>query len=320
MILVLITLSVVFLAYCNGANDNFKGIATVWGSGLLNYKNALICASIATFFGAMVSLYFSQTLLKNFSGKGLVPDAIVYSPVFVLAVALGAAFTILLATSTGFPISTTHSLVGALVGAGYCAAPGQVDLTKLVKTFFLPLILSPVLAFVLSILVYCFNKKMRNYLNKRLLQFLFYAHLLTAVVVCFSHGLNDTPKMAGLLNSVSFFEPKTEIFILGIMMLLGGLFFSKKVAQTISHNITKLSNGQGFSANLVTSILVILASTQGLPVSFTHISVGSLIGIGVVNKQADFSEIGKILLSWAITLPLSAFLAALLHIFINFLS
>jgi inorganic phosphate transporter, PiT family len=336
MLTILISLAVILLAYSNGANDNFKGTATLWGSGTLTYKKAVILATTATAAGSLASFFFASSLVKNFSGKGLVPDAVVGSPMFILAVALGAGLTVLAATKIGFPISTTHGLVGALVGAGYIAAAGAVDISKLGKTFFTPLVLSPILAVAVSALLYFVFKQIRKSLKINQEEIIFpngqtkeeYVgevmsinaqqvvnglHYVSAATVCFARALNDTPKMAGLLIVASLFAPSVNILILAAAMALGGILSARKVAETMSQKITKLNHGQGFSANLTTSILVILASTQGLPVSTTHVSVGSLVGIGLVNGKADLSQIGKIVLSWLLTLPIAAGLAALAY-------
>jgi inorganic phosphate transporter, PiT family len=91
-------------------------------------------------------VFLAQELLKTFSGRGLVPEALTASPAFVVAVALGTGLTVVLATRLGLPISTTHGLTGALVGAGFVAVGGQVNLAGLGKAFLLPLLLSPLLA------------------------------------------------------------------------------------------------------------------------------------------------------------------------------
>jgi PiT family inorganic phosphate transporter len=113
----LIFFAVCFLAYANGANDNFKGVASLFGSRTCGYRTAISWATVATFAGSVTALFLAQALIKKFSGKGLVPDDLVASPQFVLAVACGAGATVILATLLGFPISTTHGLTGALVGA-----------------------------------------------------------------------------------------------------------------------------------------------------------------------------------------------------------
>ena len=137
-----------FLAFSNGANDNFKGVATLYGSNAASYRAALILATAATFAGCLASVFLAETLLKAFSGKGLVPDAVAGSPAFLVAVALGAASTVMLATRFGFPISTTHALIGALAGAGFISAGADLNLSVLGSTFFMPLLISPVLSIV----------------------------------------------------------------------------------------------------------------------------------------------------------------------------
>ena len=101
-------LSGIFLAYNNGANDNFKGVATLYGSGTVNYKTALMIATVATFAGSLASIVLADSLISHFSGKGLVPDEFVSSSAFLLSVSLGAGLTVFLATQIGFPISTTQ--------------------------------------------------------------------------------------------------------------------------------------------------------------------------------------------------------------------
>ena len=108
-LIIFLVIATLFLAYSNGANDNFKGVATLFGSGIVNYKKALKIATVATLAGSVCSVFLAATLVKNFSGKGLVPAEIAVSPQFLLSIAVAAAMTVMLATLWGFPISTTHS-------------------------------------------------------------------------------------------------------------------------------------------------------------------------------------------------------------------
>ena len=149
-----IFLATVFLAYANGANDNFKGVATLFGSKTTNYKIAIWWATATTFAGSLCSVFFATALLKSFSGKGLVPDAIADTSSFHLAVALGAAITVILATVTGFPISTTHGITGALTGAGLAAIGTELNFAALGKSYFVPLLLSPLIAIALGLSLY----------------------------------------------------------------------------------------------------------------------------------------------------------------------
>jgi len=359
--LVFLFLATCFLAYSNGANDNFKGVATLFGSGTANYKSAIWWATLTTFAGSVCSIFLAQALIKSFSGKGLVPDAVAASPEFLLTVALGAGLTVLLATLTGFPISTTHSLTGALLGSGLVAIGSQVNFTMLGKTFFLPLLISPFLALSAGALLYpmfrfcrlrlgveketclcvgetqtvlvapqpasavafvrtpevilgteaacqtIYTGKLFGINAQRALDF---CHFISAGVVSFARGLNDTPKIVALLLAIRVLHIEFGMLVVAAAMAAGGLLNARKVAETMSKKITPLNHGQGFTANLVTGLLVVLASRLGLPVSTTHVSVGSLFGIGLITGQANLRVVSEILLSWLLTLPMAGVLSA----------
>lgn len=359
--LILIFLATCFLAYSNGANDNFKGVASLYGCGAASYRTAITWASVTTFAGSICSYFVAQALLKKFSGKGLVPDALVASQPFLLAVALGAALTVILATYFAFPVSTTHGLMGALIGCGLIAVGSAVNFASLGKGFVLPLLLSPVIAILLAALFYFLFHALRLGLgiSKELClcadrgervvavpqpgllqmrpaaapitltvaeaescreryagqifgitsqQIMDGAHFLSAGAVCFARALNDTPKIVAMLLLFKALDLRWGFFAVAVMMILGGLIHSRKIAETMSRKLTAMNHGQGFSANLTTGILVILASTYGLPVSTTHVAVGSLFGIGLTTGQANAGVMGKIALSWIITLPCAALL------------
>ncbi len=144
----------VFLAFGNGANDNFKGFATVWGTGSLSYRKALLLATLATAAGSLLSLMLAQGLVQQFSGRGLLPQGWVEAPSFLISVGLGAALTVIIATRAGLPISTTHALIGGLVGAGLAASPAELQFAKLGKVFLIPLLLSPLVAAGLGLITY----------------------------------------------------------------------------------------------------------------------------------------------------------------------
>ena len=361
-ILILLFLSACFLSYSNGANDNFKGVATLFGSGTTTYKKAINWATITTFSGSVAAIFLANELVKNFSGKGLVPDALITMPIFAISIASGAALTVFIATKIGMPISTTHSLVGGLFGAGVMAVGSQFNFEKLGSTFLMPLIVSPLMAAIASFIAYLifrfFRKKLgitkKTHLHihekqttdiaslnmdhatlktktvieatinnkadsyegeilglssQKVLDAL---HYLSAGIVSFARGLNDTPKIVGLLLIINVIDIKLSMIIVAVIMAAGGLINAKKVGITMSKKITPMNSGQGFTANLITGLLVTTASIHGLPVSTTHVSVGSIFGIGTVTKKADYKMIGKILLSWLLTLPIAAIISAML--------
>src|SRR5713226_2067062 len=117
----LLLAGMLLLAFANGANDNFKGVATLWGGGT-SYGAVLLWATLSTFAGSVLAFSFSEGLVKVFNGSRFLGSAISADPIFLTAVALGGAVTVLLATLLGAPISTTHALAGSLVGAGLLAA------------------------------------------------------------------------------------------------------------------------------------------------------------------------------------------------------
>ena len=146
MILALLVVAALLLAWANGSNDNFKATATLYGSGTVDYRGALTLATAAQVAGSIASVLLAGVLLEAFSGKGLVPAAVVGDPTFLIAVGLGAAATVLLATRVGLPVSTTHALIGGLVGAGLTLAPSDLAWGALGGRYFLPLAISPLLA------------------------------------------------------------------------------------------------------------------------------------------------------------------------------
>lgn len=366
MILAFLCLAALFLAYSNGANDNFKGVATLFGSQTTTYKIAIAWATATTFAGSIVSAFLATALVKNFSGKGLVPDAIADAPEFRLAVALAAGLTVILATLTGFPISTTHGLTGALVGAGLVAIGMQVNFVALQQSFMMPLLLSPLVAMLLGAVMYgmarylrvlagvqkewcicagqsqqvvaiaqpqgssvlqvvmqpdiamdtvehCTQRYTGKFLGLKSQQFIDFCHFLSAGVVSFARGLNDTPKIVSLVLVIQAFSLQGGAIAVAMAMAIGGWLNARRVAETMSQKITVMNAGQGFSANLITGILVIAASTFGLPVSTTHVSVGAIFGVGLIARQANATVFSQILLSWVLTLPIAAALSAILY-------
>lgn len=364
----LIVLAALWLAYGNGANDNFKGVATLYGSDTTTFNKALWWATGTTFAGSIVSVLFAQKLVKTFSGKGLVPDALATSPAFAVSVGLGAALTIFLATQLGMPTSTTHSLIGGLLGTGI-AASAQISTSALLTKFAIPMLTSPILAIVIAGILYSIFRliRERSGINKKTCvcvgdgslqtvqvgsngailsattgleltvdetaqcveryqgkvigleaqQSLDSLHYLSAGAVCFSRAVNDTPKVAALLLMTAAVTPTVGIGIVGIAIALGGIIQSRQVAETMSKRITHLSPGQGFTANITTAFLVLVASRMGVPVSTTHVSCGSIFGIGVATQSGKKDTILKILGTWVTTLPLAAIVSGLLYWFFS---
>lgn len=344
----LLIIAVLFVSLSNGANDNFKGFATVLGSATLSYRQALLFATIATVAGSLASWMLAGTLVEQFSGKGLVPNAITSAPLFILGVASGTALTVFLATRLGFPVSTTHALIGGLIGASLGQSWGEVHFAKLANTFLLPLLASPMLAAVLGVLAYrlfylrpvekdcacliapapipvsvgalanqfsapnivlapdatCERLDVQARISVS--SSLDHLHVLSAMSICFARGVNDTPKLAALLIASRLFDNGISFALIGIAMAVGGLLFAGRVAETMSQRMTHMDHAQGLAANLITAMLVLFASKFGLPVSTTHVSVGSIAGVGASAKTLNWPALRNVFLSWVATLPLAA--------------
>jgi len=366
--ILLIFASMIFLAYANGANDNFKGVATLFGSHTLSHRNSLIWATVTTLAGALTAAFFATELAKVFSGKGLVPDALITSPEFMLSVMMGAALTVFVAAKAGIPISTTHSLIGGLVGAGLVAAGSDMNLDALGSTYLIPLAVSPLIAVVVAGFLYyilttvrkrfrinkesclcvgerrldvavpegvspsvvfssldividdqenCDIKAIDVYQGRMFgfgIQGLVDAiHVLSAGAVSFARGLHDTPKIVGVALAAGALDLHWVTFIAAIAMALGGIFQSQKIAKTMSKDITSINHGQGLAANLVTSVMVLFASKWGVPVSTTHVSCGSIFGIGSINGETNWSIVRNIVFAWILTLPIAAVIAGITY-------
>lgn len=372
---VLLVLATLFIGYANGANDNFKGVATLFGCNAATYKTAIMLATIATLAGAVSSIFLAEALIQVFSGRGLIPDQVAGSPNFLLAVATGAGATVILATFLGLPISTTHGLLGGLAGAGFASAGSDLNLSVLGGAFFLPLLASPLIAILLTMPTYAVGRSVANWLGiekescvclgprqfvpvssvasvsdaqqgllvenapslivtvattrdcveKYSGTFLGITtqglvdglHHLSAAVISFARGLNDTPKILGLLIVVGPLDTSISVLAIAAAMAVGGLLQARKVALTMSKKIAGMNDGQALTANLITALLVIFASKIGMPVSTTHVSVGAIAGIGLANRNAHWRALSQILLSWFLTLPLAATIAAVVYFFVS---
>lgn len=356
----LIFLSVCFLAYANGANDNFKGVASLLGSGTASYRLALGWATVTTLMGSVSSFFLATALLSKFSGRGIVPEVLAGTDHFLLAVAIGSSTTVIFATLTGFPISTTHGLTGAILGSGMVAAGSSVNFSALQNGFLLPLLVSPVIAVGFGSVVYsgarflrqrtgfsretcicvgsefvplrrfdasalmdgsgnnisltididntanCVERYSGEVFGISLQRAVDFGHFVSAGAVSFARGLNDTPKIVALLLTVQVSGLSSGWLLVMVAMAVGGVLNARRVAETMSYRITTMNSGQAFSANVATGLIVIFASIFGSPVSTTHVSVGSLFGIGLITRQANGRVIAGILLSWLVTMPFAS--------------
>ncbi|MBS0212009.1 MAG: inorganic phosphate transporter [Proteobacteria bacterium] len=343
MWLTLIFLVTLLLAAANGANDNIKGAATLVGSGVDNHGRAIRLATLATAAGGIASIFLANGLIAAFSGSGIVPPQTAGSIPFLLAVGTSAAVTVWLATTIGMPVSTTHALLGGLLGAGSAMTFGRVAVGAAFKAMVLPLLASPLMALALALAVVPLVRRLRDGPENRDVsighdvkasdgdhglatdrtspavtgveapepprRWFNRTHALSAAAVSFARGLNDTPKIAALAVAGSGWGVGVASIGVVSAMAIGGLLASRRVSDTLAHKVARMDAGEGLGGNLVTASLVIGASRFGLPVSTTHVSTGALFGVAATNRSGRSAMIRHILLAWCLTLPVAGAIA-----------
>lgn len=309
-----IFIATLFLAYAKGSNDNFKGVATLFGSRITSYQTAILWATFTTFAGAVTSILFADNLVQQFSGQGIVRDAIAQGGNFHIAVAIATALTVIIATNLGLPVSTTHSLVGAIFGAALVAIGLEANSLLLLNYFVLPLFISPILAIPLGAGIYSLVEYIKPKLSLPINQkFINIAHYISAGIICFTQGFYDTPKLVSLVVIIEYFSRQGAIITIAMAMGLGGLISSQKLAETMSLKITPINHTQGLSANIITSILVILSNYFALPISTTHVAVGSIFGVGIITEKVNKIVSFKILMAWILTLPTATIMSGIIY-------
>ncbi len=356
----LLILSVGLLSFANGANDtndNLKGVATLWGAGLATYRRAIAWATGFTILGSLAAIWLGSGLAAKFNGATLLPKTISGQLPFLTAVALGAGATVILAAGFGLPISTTHSLMGALFGAVVSVAGfSQAMIAGWTKGLILPLLFSPVIASALTVVIQLLAIRFRRLAGTRdcicidqsktvaiaaapsisspvtlpaslrrapaaechtgeeivRLDIAKGTHWLSSAAISFARGLNDTPKIAAVLFVVAVAAVKFDYLLASLAIAAGGLLAATRVARKISKKITPMAPSEAVAANLVSAAPIMLASSFALPVSATHITTGSIFGIGLLRRdEADWSKVREVLLSWIATLPLAAILGSM---------
>ena len=321
VLLVLVLVIVVGLAfdYINGFHDTANAIATVVSTGVLPIRTAILLAAVLNFGGALLGTAVASTI-----GKGLIAPAAV-TQVVVLSALVGAIFWNLFTWYFGIPSSSSHALVGGLVGAGVAhhgrGAVQLPGLTKIVKS----LILSPIVgffaAFVVMIAIFWITRGARPARLSRIFRRL---QMVSAGFMALSHGSNDAQKTMGIITmslvaygSVSatggpaLQVPLWVVLACAVAMAMGTAAGGMRIIKTMGTKIIDLKPIHGFAAETAAAATILTSSALGMPVSTTHVITGCIMGAGASQRVSAvrWGVTTKILWAWVLTIPISAMVA-----------
>lgn len=320
----LIILALMF-DFLNGLHDAANSIATVVATRLLSPVWAVIFAAFFNFAAYFLSIIFpSLHKVAETIGKGIIDKDLV-TPAVVFGALVGAMFWNVVTWLKGIPSSSSHALIGGIVGAGVAhAGLTGIQWTGLNKTV-LAIFLSPMLGMVLAMLVMLLSSWALKRATARGAERSFrFMHLFSSAAYSLSHGLNDAQKTMGIITvllystgylSGEFHVPHWVAIGCYIAIALGTLSGGWKIIETMGSRITKLSHHQGFAASTGGSIMVFTASLLGIPVSTTHTITGSIIGAGAARRASAvrWGVAGNVVVAWFITLPASALVGAIFY-------
>ncbi len=317
LVIGLVALALLF-DFLNGMNDAANSIATVVSTRVLSPRLAVAWAAFfnfAAFF--LFGVHVATTI-----GTGVV-DAKIVTPMMLLAVLVGAIVWTYLCTHVGLPISVSHALVGALVGAGLVkAGPGALVVSGLVKIV-LFIVLAPLIGMALgAALIIGVMWACRRAAPGPIDRWFRRLQLVSAALYSLGHGANDAQKTMGIIAVLlystgylggTFFVPVWVVFACYAAIALGTLAGGWKVIETLGMRMTKLRPVDGFCAEIAAASSILLSTFGGIPVSTTHTITGSIIGVGLPIKigAIRWGIAYRIVWAWVLTIPASALVAAL---------
>ena len=311
--------------FLNGLHDAANSIATVVATRLLTPAKAVAFAAFFNFAAYFLSLAVPQLhKVADTIGKGLIDKDLV-TPGVVFGALVGAMFWNVVTWLKGIPSSSSHALVGGIIGAGVAhAGLSGVQWNGLNKTL-IAIVLSPTLGMLLSMLIMLGTSWMGVRASASGAEKTFRGlHLVSAATYSIGHGLNDAQKTMGIIAVLlystghlhgEFHVPHWVAISCYIAIGLGTLTGGWRIIETMGTRITKLSQHQGFSASAGGSVMLIAASWFGIPVSTTHTITGCVIGAGVARRASAvrWGVAGNVMTAWVITIPASASVAALFY-------
>lgn len=319
--IVAIVLLGLFFDYTNGFHDAANVVATVIATRALAPLSAIVMAGVLNFIGALQISGVAQTI-----SSGLVrPDDA--TQVVVLCAVVGAIFWNLLTWYYGLPSSSSYALIGGLIGSAWAHQGSQTILWDgLIGKVAIPMVLSPLIGFAFALglmkCLFLYTTKRPDATDKNIFKHL---QIGSACFVALSHGLNDAQKSMGLITLGLFaggylsspIIPLWVIVACATIMGLGTASGGFRMIKTMGFSITKISTIQGFAAETSSSLVILVASFLGMPVSSTHVIAGGITGVGTAKSLSSVRwEIPKkLVMAWILTLPGAGIVGALAYFF-----
>ena len=322
-ILIFVLALAVAFDYINGFHDTANAIATSVSTRALKPHWAILMSATANFVGALTGTEVAKTV-----GSGLV-DTQVESQVVVAAALIGAIAWNLLTWRLGIPSSSSHALIGGLLGAVAAAAGfGAWRMDGIVNKVLVPLFGSPIAGFLIGLflMVVIFNVFRR--VNPHLMNDLFRRfQVLSAAYMAFSHGSNDAQKTMGIMTLAlvtagvipSFEVPLWVILLAASAISLGTAAGGWRIIRTMGTKVVKLDPVHGFAAETTAASIIFAASQVGMPVSTTHVISSAIMGTGSADRfnAVRWGVARSIGIAWVLTLPAAGLTAALSYVVLN---
>ena len=319
----LIGLIVVALAFdfLNGLHDTANSIATLVSTRMLRPRYAVIWAA---FFNFIAFLVFGVHVARTV-GVGIV-SADVIDPHVIFGALMGAIFWNLITWWAGIPSSSSHALIGGLVGAGVVKAGlGSIVWPGLITTGAF-IVLSPLLGFLFALLMILAVSWAFVRANPRSVEPTFqWLQFAAASLISLGHGGNDAQKTMGIIAVLlfsqghlgsNFYVPFWVVLVCQATIALGTLVGGWRIVRTVGSKITRITPVQGCCASAAGAIMLFTATFLGIPVSTTHTVTGSVVGVGAARKVSAvrWNVASNIVVAWIVTLPASALVAALCYL------
>ncbi len=320
----LFVIFIVFIAlafdFINGFHDAANSIATVVSTRVLKPKYAVWWAAFFNF----VAAFLIGTQVAKTVGTGIVNPAVIDN-LLILSALGGAIIWNLLTWWLGLPSSSSHALIGGLIGAGLMKGGARVLVWKGIAKTASFIVLSPAIGLVLGTIamVLALNYTRVTTVTKadRLFRRL---QLFSAAVYSISHGMNDAQKTMGIIAMVlftsghlgsSFFIPYWIVISCYVVIALGTMAGGWRIVKTMGQKITKLQPMGGFCAETAAAASIIGASVAGIPVSTTHTITGAIMGVGATKRltAVRWGIAGNIVWAWVLTIPVSALISAAIY-------